>query len=207
MKILLTGFEPFGGSSFNPSEQVIRKLDGKSIDHVIISTEILPVDRARAPEKLIQALSTGLPNAVLCLGEASGRAAISIERVAINLLDFRIADNSGSQVVDEPVISDGPAAYMSTLPVRALSQSIQDAGIPVELSLSAGSFLCNQIFYTLMHTLTQQGRMIPAGFIHLPALPEQAARQGKAIPTMSLELIVFAVETIIRCINQTIQAP
>jgi pyroglutamyl-peptidase len=200
MDLLLTGFEPFGGATINPSEQVIHKLIGQEIDGAHIRTEILPVDRFRGPEQLIRSLGSHLPDAAICLGEASGRSVISLERIAINLLDFRIPDNSGVQVVDEPIIPDGPAAYMSTLPLREIHNALKDAGIPVELSLSAGSFLCNQSFYQLMHFLANSKKDIPAGFIHLPALPEQAAIQSKLIPSMSLELSLAAVREVVRCI-------
>jgi pyroglutamyl-peptidase len=203
LNILVTGFEPFGGSLINPSEQVTRNLVGQQINRSIVYTQILSVDRVLAPEQLTAALLTYQPDAVICLGEASGRAAISLERVALNLLDFRIPDNAGIQVADQPVIPGGPSAYMSTLPLSDIYTAIQKAGIPVELSLSAGSFLCNQVFYCLMHFLAIQKRNIPAGFIHLPALPEQAAQQSKVIPTMSLDTILRAVREAVQTIIQT----
>jgi pyroglutamyl-peptidase len=203
MDLLLTGFEPFGGSTINPSEQVIRRLDQASITDARVHTRLLPVDRVCAPQQLIDCIHTLRPGAIICFGEAAGRTAISIERAAINLLDFRIPDNTGSQAVDEPVVPGGPAAYFSTLPVRALYTSLLDSDIPAELSLSAGTYLCNQVFYSLMHDLSLNGRSIPAGFIHLPALPEQAAQQKKSLPTMGLELMV---EAVIKIIQITVQS-
>jgi pyroglutamyl-peptidase len=201
MQILLTGFEPFAGSQINPSERVVQALAGRYLEGLDLATTILPVDTFRAPSRLTQALEETQPEAVVCLGEASRRAALSIERVAVNLLDFRIPDNQGVQVVDEPVLSGGPAAYFSTLPVRRLLQALQEAGVPAELSLSAGSYLCNQVFYVLLDYLQRQGRPIPAGFIHLPALTQQAAEQaalGKpAIPSMSLETMLRGLETVL----------
>jgi pyroglutamyl-peptidase len=201
MNVLLTGFEPFGESPVNPSEQVVRTLAGRGIEGVQLHTAILPVDREGGPAALLAALDDVRPEAVLCLGEASRRAAISVERVAINLLDYRIADNAGNRVVDQPVVAGGPAAYFVTLPARAICEAIQGAGIPVELSLSAGAFLCNQVTYVLLHHLASQQICIPAGFIHLPALPEQAARQSPAIPSMGLETMVTGIEMAIRVIH------
>ncbi|MBE0699068.1 MAG: pyroglutamyl-peptidase I, partial [Anaerolineaceae bacterium] len=163
--------------------------------------------RFRGPDQLIRAMSNHLPDAVICLGVAAGRPAVSLERIAINLLDFPIQDNSGIQVIDEPVIPGGPSAYMSTLPLREIYNALKNSGIPVELSLSAGSFLCNQTFYLLMHFLSNSKSQIPAGFIHLPALPEQASAQSKLIPTMSLELSLAAVKEAVRCIAGSITNP
>lgn len=200
MELLITGFEPFGGSHINPSEQVIRRLGRQRLGNASITSLLLPVDRQLAPQKLLQTLNDHFPDAVLCLGEATGRATISVERVAINLLDFKIPDNAGVQVTDEEIITGGPAAYFSSLPVRQIYDSIRNAGIPVELSLSAGSYLCNQTLYQLLHFISSREMQIPAGFIHLPSLPEQAAYLNKSIPTMSLETTLKAVREAIRCI-------
>ena len=125
---------------------------------------------------LLKALEETHPAAVVCLGEATRRPVISIERVAVNLLDFRIPDNAGAQTIDQSVVENAPAAYFSTLPARALLNALHMAGLPAEFSLTAGSYLCNQIFYTLMHALATRTIKIPGGFIHLPALPEQTAK-------------------------------
>jgi pyroglutamyl-peptidase len=209
VKILVTGFEPFGGSSLNPSEQVVRALAGQPaggprlshgphegaepVPRATVVTEILPVDRYRGPEALRSALERTQPDAVLCLGEASRRAALSIERVAINLMDYRIPDNSGQQVTDLPVVPGGPAAYFVTLPVRAMLAAVQGAGVPVELSLSAGSYLCNQVLYDLLHQLSGREPVLRAGFIHLPSLPEQASQAASPYPSMALETILKGV--------------
>jgi pyroglutamyl-peptidase len=146
------------------------------------------------------------PHAVISLGEAGGRARISIERAAVNLLDFRMADNAGAQVHDQPVVEGGPAAYFSTLPVRQMYEMLLEKGIPTELSLSAGAFICNQVMYTCLHHIERSGRRVPAGFIHLPYLPEQAAalaRAGKAAaPSMALETLVAAVRASIEVVAE-----
>lgn len=185
--ILVTGFEPFGGSATNPSQQVALGLDRQTIGDCAIASAILPVDRLGGPQALIAAIDRHMPAAVVCLGEAARRPAVSIERVAINLMDYRIPDNLGEQVTDAPVAADGPDAYFSTLPVRAMYTAILAAGIPVELSLSAGAFLCNQVFYTGRHYVSSRMLAVPLGFIHLPALPEQAALAPAPYASMSLE--------------------
>ena len=175
MKLLLTGFEPFGGSDVNPSAQIVAQLAETGIEGVLLNTAVLPVDRKGGPAKLIEAVDKIEPDAVLCLGQAGSRPVISIERVGLNLLDFRIADNLGEQVVDQPIIPDGPTAYFATLPVRAMQEAAMAVGVPAELSLSAGAFLCNQVTYEILHYLAQNRLQIPAGFVHVPFLPEQAA--------------------------------
>lgn len=190
MNLLLTGFEPFGGQTINPSELAARALSVAGLPGIDARVAILPVDRERGPAALLRALDDALPDAVVCLGEAARRAAISIERVAINLLDFRIPDNAGRQCVDEPIAIDGPAAYFTTLPARAMLAAARASGVPAELSLSAGAFLCNQIFYTLMHELARRSANIPAGFIHIPQLPEQVAGADAATASMNLDTTV-----------------
>jgi pyroglutamyl-peptidase len=201
MRILLTGFEPFGGSSVNPSIQVVRALAGERIDGIELSVAMLPVDRVSGPSTLITALDTYRPDRVVCLGQASGRAALSIERVAVNLLDFNIADNAGALVTDEPIVPGGPAAYFATLPVRQMLVAVRAAGVPAELSLSAGTFLCNQVLYTLLHHLAVNGMSAPAGFIHVPALPEQAAAHHGLIPSMSLDTMIAGVHAAVRALG------
>ena len=203
MKILITGFEPFGESQVNPSERLVNALAGRSFPGVALMTCILPVDSARAPRALLAALEDAQPQAVICLGEAARRARISIERVAVNLLDFSIPDNSGQKIQDLPVFSDGPDAYFATLPVRRLHTALQQAGIPAELSLSAGAYLCNQVMYTLLHHLHTRGQShIPAGFIHLPLLPEQAAMfPGLPAASMTVETSLAAMEIILRALD------
>lgn len=205
MKILLTGFEPFNQSTINPSDQVVRALAHEKIDGIELCSAILPVDRVRGPQTLIDMFQSTRPDAVLCLGEASRRMAISIERVAVNLLDFRIADNAGEKVMDEPIVRDAPAAYFATLPVRAMYDSIRAAGVPCELSLSAGTFLCNQVMYTILHYLAQNRLKTPAGFVHLPRLPEQVAASDALGPSMGLETMRMGIRTAIETVGQTLR--
>lgn len=199
MKILLTGFEPFGGSAVNPSQQVVQALAANPPSDIDLVTAILPVERVAGPQRLLEAVQAFQPQAVLCLGEASRRAVVSIERVALNLLDYRIPDYAGQQCQDEAVFPDGPAAYFVTLPVRAMLAAIQAAGVPAELSLSAGAYLCNQVLYTLLHT-----RSVPGGFIHLPSLPEQAAAAGQNYATMSAAESEKAIRAALLAVQQNL---
>jgi pyroglutamyl-peptidase len=163
---------------------------------------VLPVDFKLGPTVLLNAVKVSEPEAIFCLGLASRRAVISIERVAINLLDFRIPDNAGNQVEDQPIELNGPAAYFTTLPVRKIFSVLKENGIPAELSLSAGTYLCNQVMFTLLHYLKEQDLKIPAGFIHLPALPEQAAQMKGSVPSMSLETMIRGIRLAIQVIAQ-----
>lgn len=201
MKLLLTGFEPFGGIRVNPSEQVVLALARENLGAIKVQAAILPVDRVHGPAALIRAYQEHHPDAVLCLGEASKRMAISIERVAINLLDYRIPDNAGNQIVDESIVRDGPASYFCTLPVRAMLNAVRACGVPAELSLSAGAFLCNQVTYTLLHYLAQNNLVIPAGFVHLPALPEQVIDKQPLIPSMGLETMLKGIRAAINVLD------
>jgi pyroglutamyl-peptidase len=194
MRVLLTGFEPFNNSPINPSQEVVQRLTNCPPDGIELYPAILPVEHRRGPQALLRALGESQPEAVVCLGEA-GSVGICIERVAINLIDDTIPDNAGECWVDQPVVPGGPAAYFTTLPVKVMQQAILEAGVPVDLSLSAGAFLCNQIAYTLLHYLASRQAAgdiaadinIPAGFIHLPRLPEQAAARKLAQPNMSVQ--------------------
>jgi pyroglutamyl-peptidase len=202
MKILLTGFEPFDNSPINPSEQIVNALTDESIPGVQLETAVLPVDLERGPEVLLGALDGAQLDAVVCLGQASRRTVISIERIAVNLLDFRIPDNAGVQVQDQLILASGPAAYFTTIPVRQIFEAIKEHGIPAELSMSAGTYLCNQVIYILLHHLHSQGLDIPAGFIHLPALPEQAAQMKGSVASMSLETMMQGIRIALQVIAQ-----
>jgi pyroglutamyl-peptidase len=179
--VLVTGFEPFGGEAINPSWEVARALDGRRIAGVGVVGVQLPCVFARSLPALQAALRRHRPAAVLALGLAGSRSALGVERVAINWVDARIADNAGDQPVDQPVHPGGPDAYFTRLPAKALVQCLQQQGLPAEVSFSAGSFVCNQVFYGLMHALRRRPA-VAAGFIHLPPLPQQAAQHPGSQP-------------------------
>ncbi len=192
MNILLTGFEPFGGEAINPSWEVARALEGQIIAGARVRARCLPTSFGSAPAALAEALAEVQPGLAIALGQASGRTEISIERVAVNLIDARIADNAGERPQDALVRAGAPAAYFSTLPIKAMRNGLRAAGHPAGLSLSAGAFVCNQVFFELQHQLA--GRGVKSGFIHIPALPEQAARSQPTLASMSLAAQVEAVK-------------
>ena len=192
MNILITGFEPFGGEAINPSWEVARALQGQLIAGATVQARCLPTAFGVAPRALAEALAEVKPEVAICLGQASGRTEISIERVAVNLIDARIADNDGDRPQDVPVREGAPAAYFSTLPIKAMRNGLRAAGHPAGLSLTAGAFVCNQVFFELQHQLA--GRGLSSGFIHLPALPEQAARTLPTVPSMGLAAQLDAIK-------------
>lgn len=198
--VLLTGFEPFGGESINPSWQVAQALHGQVIGGWPVVAAQLPCVFATAPRALQAALRRHRPRAVLCLGLAGSRSAISFERVAINWVDARIPDNAGAQPVDQPVQSHGPAAHFTGLPIKALAWRLQQAGLPAELSFSAGSFVCNQVFYALMQALRRRPG-VPGGFVHLPPLPEQAGAHPGARP-LALAAQVQALQVVVQALAE-----
>lgn len=192
LRILLTGFEPFGGQTLNPSWEVARALDGAQVVGAQVTAVQLPCVFAEAIPALQQALAAHRPDIVLALGQAEGRCNFSIERVAINVIDARMPDNAKQQPMDVPVIANGPAAYFSTLPIKALVAGLQAEGFPASVSQTAGTFVCNQVFYALQHALSGQGAH--SGFMHLPLLPEQAAHwPGPSLPSWPLSTQVAGV--------------
>ena len=189
MNVLVTGFDPFGGEAVNPALEAIKKLDGKMVAGARVVTRELPTVRWKAIEGLKTAIREVQPALIIAIGQAGGRMDITPERVAINVDDFRIADNEGNQVVDERIATDGPAAYWSTLPIKKIVADLRAEGIPASVSNSAGTFICNHLFYGLMHELAAEGNVRRGGFIHIPYLPEQAAKLTGQ-PSMALETIV-----------------
>ena len=199
MNILLAGFEPFGGDHVNPSWQVAEALQGERIDDARIVALRLPCVFGLALQVMEQALATHEPALVLALGQAGGRCDFSIERLAINVDDARIGDNAGAQPVDLAVIAGAPAAYFSSLPIKAMVMALREAGLPATVSQSAGTFVCNHVFYGLMHTLRDTPQ-VRGGFMHLPLLPEQAAlHRPPGQPSMALETMVRGVRLALRC--------
>lgn len=190
MRILLTGFEPFGGEDINPSWEVARALDGEALGGAQVMSRRLPCVFGLALDELRAVLQETRPQLVLALGQAGGRCDLSIERVAINVDDARIADNAGVQPVDARVVSGGPAAYFSTLPIKAMVHGLRAAGLPASVSQTAGTFVCNHVFYGLQHELTGSG--VRSGFMHMPYLPEQAARHPGQ-PSLPLATLIDGV--------------
>lgn len=198
MKALVTGFAPFAGDAINPSYEAVRRLPVR-IGTLNVVTAELPTSFARAPRRLRALIAREQPDIVLCVGLAADRAAISIERVAVNLCDARIADNDGVQPRDKPVITRAPAAYFSSLPVVKIASTLNSAGLPAELSLSAGTFVCNHVFFCLMHAAMNAVRLKRAGFVHVPALPTKNS-------TPALADLVRGLELALRVTHQSINA-
>ena len=191
-KVLITGFEPFGGERLNPSWEVVKQLNDMELVGTRIVARQLPCVFGAALEALNAAIDEVQPLMVLAVGQAGGRTDITIERVAINVDDARIPDNQGQQPVDEPIVAGGPAAYFSTLPIKAMVSSMREAGIPASVSQTAGTYVCNHVMYGLLHRLSGQ-REAKGGFIHIPYLPEQAAAHPGA-PSMAASTVLFALE-------------
>lgn len=189
MKALVTGFEPFGGDRLNASLEAVRRLPAQAGTLETV-TAILPTAHARALPALEAAIARARPDIVLCVGQANGRAALCVERVAVNIQDAEIADNDGARPVEVPVVAGGPAAYLATLPVRAAVAALRAAELPAQLSMSAGTFVCNHVFYGLMHVAAAQGSAFRAGFLHVPCLPQQAPAGA---PSMALDDIVRGI--------------
>jgi pyroglutamyl-peptidase I len=203
MKILVTGFDPFGGEKVNPALEAIKLLPAEILGTKIIKLEI-PTVVGKSLAKITAAVEQENPDVVLSIGQAGGRADISVERIGINIDDCRIPDNEGNQPIDEPVIQDGPSAYFVTIPIKAIVEKIREHKIPASVSNTAGTFICNHVCYGVAHLAAQRtaaGKPMKSGFIHIPFLPEQAIGKPLLTPSMSVETILrgitLALEAII----------
>ena len=187
--LLITGFDPFGGETINPAWEAVKLLP-EQIGNFRIHKLQIPTVFGLAAETVLKTAKTIHPDVILCVGQAGGRAAVTPERVAINLRDARIADNQGNQPTEIPIVPDGPAAYFSTVPVSKMAQAIRDADLPGQVSNTAGTFVCNDTLYTLLHRYA--GTNVKAGFIHVPYLPQQGT------PSLALEQTVAALTAAIQ---------
>ncbi|MDX7999080.1 pyroglutamyl-peptidase I [Xenorhabdus sp. Reich] len=191
--ILVTAFEPFGGESINPSWEAVRPLQGCQIDGAHVEVCQLPCVFDTSLEHLYAAIERVKPEVVISIGEAGSRTNITVERIGININDASIPDNAGKKPIDTPVIINGPAAYFSTLPIKSIVSDLRKSGIPANISQTAGTFVCNHVMYGLLHYLNQHYPAVRGGFIHVPYLPEQAARYSD-IASMSVEVMTAALE-------------
>lgn len=190
-KLLITGFDPFGGETVNPAWEAVKKLPDRITDYTLYKLEIPTVFGLAAETVLAKAAQTQ-PDLILCIGQAGGRAAVTPERIAVNIRDARIPDNAGNQPGGEQIAPDGPAAYFATVPVKEMATAIENAGIAATVSNSAGAFVCNDTLYSLLHHYAHTD--VKVGFIHVPYLPEQGQ------PNMELEVITKALEAAIEAI-------
>ena len=188
---LLLGFEPFAGDDVNPSQQIVETLDGETIAQHRIAGFTLPTEFARAITTTSELIARHRPSLVLAIGQAGGRDGISIERVAINVIDARVPDNAGDQPIDVAVVDGAPSAYFSTLPIKAMLRALQTAQISAAISNTAGTFVCNQVFYALAHLVATRYLNLRSGFVHVPFLPEQLGRHANA-PSMELQTMIDA---------------
>ena len=202
MCVLITYFEPFDGDAINASACAAALLPEEICGHEIITQE-LPVVFQKAGERLRAAIERYHPALVLCLGQAEGSPALHLERVAINLRDASRPDNSGSAPQEAPIIAQGPAAYFTSLPVKILAQALRESGIPALVSNSAGTYVCNDVMYTLLHEQSKQDYHARGGFIHVPLTPLQAANRGGGIPSMDSGIAAQGLEKIIElCLSE-----
>ena len=193
--ILLTGFDPFDGDTVNPSGEVAKQLDGRVIGDCVVRSVILPVQHEAARAVVAPRLDAPGLVAVVHLGLAGGRARISLERVAVNVMDYSRPDAHGQVLRDVACVEGGPAAYFSTLPLREMLAALTAKGIPAAISNTAGTYLCNDVSYTTLHALARRGRAMPAGFIHLPFLPSMVSAHSLEEPSMDLPVMVRAIES------------
>ena len=185
-KILVTGFQPFGGESMNPAWEAVSRLPDTIGDATVTKVEV-PVVFGRGPEAVERAVEEVEPDLVLCVGQAGGRAKITPEFVGINYADARIPDNDGCQPVAERIVDGGPDAYFATLPVKAMVQAMQEAGVPAEVSYTAGTYVCNDVMYSLLHTLATRHPGVRGGFLHVPYATEQATHLPASTPSRSVD--------------------
>jgi pyroglutamyl-peptidase len=200
MTLLLTGFEPFGDRAVNSSQQVVERL---AVSRPDLVTAVLPTEYAESARRLAALIAQHQPDAVICLGVAQPRPAINLERVALNVDDAPVADNSGDLACGRMIAADGPVAYWSTLPLDAMLAALRARDIPAVISNHAGVYVCNHVFYSLRHLMEQGKRAVPCGFIHLPALRESAESPSG----LSLDVMLAAVEICLEVAQEQIAIP
>jgi pyroglutamyl-peptidase len=194
-RILLTGFEPFHNSALNPSEEIIKRITHR----FLVAKEVLPVTFGESAKKLNALIDLHQPSVVVALGQAEGRKEITPERIAINLDDARIPDNAGNSPKERAIVAGGPDAYFTTLPIKKLVEKLIDNEIPSSISLSAGTFVCNHIFYSMQHRCS--GRDIKSGFIHLPLMDQQAT-EFPGLPTMKIDELVRGIGLVLDVLSE-----
>jgi pyroglutamyl-peptidase len=202
--ILVTGFEPFASFTMNPSQELAKALDGRRIGNCVIAGAVLPVHHLEASQHVSLLLEEMAPVAVVHLGLAEGRARLALERAALNVMDYRIADNVGYRAEGEPCVPAGPAAYFATLPLPEILAALTAEGIPAYVSNTAGTFLCNQTLYRTLHEIAIRELTTRAGFIHLPLLPAMVALRNVDQPSMDLPLMLRGVETALRVVTKAV---
>ncbi len=199
MKILVTGFDPFDKDIINPAYEAVKRLPDEIREAKIIKLEI-PTSFERSRIAIEEAIEKYSPNVILSIGQAGGRNEITIEKVAINLLEARIKDNDGYQPLDKPIKEDGQTAYFTNLPIKGMVSHIKENNIPANISYTAGTFVCNSVMYNILYLIDKKFPHIKGGFIHVPFLPEQAVLKNPIPSSMSLDMISKAIELAIEAI-------
>lgn len=200
MKVLITGFDPFGGESINPAWEAVKAMKD-NIDGIEVIKLQIPTVFKKSAEKLFAGIEEHKPDAVICIGQAGGRYDMSVERVAINMNDGRIPDNEGYQPIDTPVYEDGENAYFATLPIKGIVEEIKLAKIPASVSNTAGTYVCNHIMYSLLYYISKNNLNIKGGFIHVPYITEQVVDK-KNMPYMEVTTITKALECAVQALNK-----
>lgn len=202
MKVMVTGFDPFGGESINPAYEAVKLLPDEIAGAEVVKLEV-PTVFQKSIHTLDQAMEKEQPNLVLCVGQAGGRFDITVERVAINVDDARIADNEGNQPIDEPIFADGKPAYFSNLPIKAMVQNVRANNLTASVSNTAGTFVCNHLMYGLLHMIDRKYKGVRGGFVHVPFIVEQVVEK-RNMPSMSVENIAKGLEAMIEAaVSQT----
>lgn len=199
MKILITGFDPFGGATINPAYEAVKLLPDTIEGAKVIKIEI-PTVFGKDEVAVRAAVEEHHPDVVLCVGQAGGRSGMTVEKVAINLIEARIPDNDGNQPFDQPVKEDGENAYFASVPVKSMVQYIKEAGIPARVSYTAGTFVCNDIMYRVLYMIDKEFPNMKGGFVHVPYLPEQVIDLPDGTPSMSVKMIAKALECALKAI-------
>lgn len=199
MKVLVTGFDPFDKDTINPAYEAVKKLPDKIKNSEIIKLEI-PTSFKRSEIIIKESIEKYSPNIILSVGQAGGRNEITIEKVAINLLEARIKDNDGYQPFDTPIKEDGETAYFTNLPIKGMVKHIKDNNIPASISYTAGTFVCNSVMYNILYLINKKYNNLKGGFMHVPFLPEQAMAKSPTPSSMSSEMIAKAIELAIEAI-------
>lgn len=201
MKLLLTAFDPFGGSPINPALEAVKLVSDRVAGVEIVKLEVPTVFR-KSIDTVAAAIEKEKPDAVLCIGQAGGRYDLTPERVAINLDDARIQDNEGNQPIDTVIFEDGAPAYFATLPIKAMTAKIREAGLPASVSNTAGTFVCNHLMYGVLYTLAKHYPGVKGGFMHVPFVPSQTVNRPTPAPSMCVQDIARGIEAAIAAIAE-----
>ena len=203
MKVLITGFDPFGGESINPAWEAVKMMGDQIAGAEIVKMQI-PTVVGKSIEKIHEKMKEIKPDLVLSIGQAGGRFGVTPERVAINVTDARIPDNEGNQPIDAPIFGDGPAAYFTNLPVKAMVQAIKDAGYPSVLSNTAGTYICNHVMYGILYYIDKEFPGVRGGFIHVPYAASQVVDKP-ATPSMAVTDITASLEAAVKAAVENMQ--